>query len=73
MKKTKENLMSMKPKITKTGQLQLFNLCKSEIFAQFKRVFNDNDESQIHNCYSCTEINCNEICSDYLKTAKKER
>ena len=46
-------------------------MCKSEIFAQFKKIFNDIDETQIHNYYFCTERNCNEICSDDLKTAKK--
>ena len=46
-------------------------MCKSEIFAQFK-MFNDIDETKIHNYYFRTERNCNEICSDDLKTAKKE-
>ena len=46
-------------------------MCKSEIFAQFKKIFNDIDETQIHNYYFCTERHCNEICSDDLKTAKK--
>ena len=47
-------------------------MCKSEIFDQFKKIFNDIDETQIHNYYFCTERNCNEICSDNLKTAKKD-
>ena len=72
----------MKEKITKRVQLQLFNLLlkiqvnqrcvKSKIFAQFKKIFNDIDETQIHNYYFCTERNCNEICSDDLKIAKKD-
>ena len=47
-------------------------MCKSDIFAQFKKIFNDIDETQIQNYYFCTERNCNEICSDDLKTAKKD-
>ena len=46
-------------------------MCKSKIFAQFK-IFNDIDETQIHNYYFFTKRNCNEICSDDLKTAKKD-
>ena len=42
------------------------------MFAQFKKIFNDIDETQIHNYYFCTERNCNEICFDDLKTAKKD-
>ena len=47
-------------------------MCKSEIFNHFKKIFNDIDETQIHNYYFCTEQHCNEICSDDLKTAKKD-
>lgn len=46
------------------------SVCKSEILAQFKKIFNDIDGSQIRICYSCTEGNCNEICPDYLETAQ---
>ena len=41
------------------GDSSELSVCKSEIFTQLKRIFNDIDESQIRNYYFCTERNCN--------------
>ena len=41
------------------GDSSELSVCKSEIFTQLKKIFNDIDESKIRSYYFCTERNCN--------------
>ena len=54
------------------GESGEYSVYKKEIFSQFKKVFSDITESQIHNYYFCTENNCNDICSKDLASMKKD-
>ena len=70
VRSTAPNTASIPPNL-KEDLIDLLK-CKNELFLQFKKVFSDINESQIHNYYFCTLRNCKEISLDDLKSAKKD-
>ena len=61
--------VSSKPTPTKVDE---FEDQKNEIFSSFQKVFNDIEESQIHNYYFCSGRKCDQICQEDLKSMNKD-